>query len=70
MTESYLGLDQSVRGCQNEESLHECTTKHYKQTALNQCGCVPLTIALSKNVSSSYIALKTQVDINDETFSG
>ena len=29
ITDSYLGLDQDVRKCQNEESLFSCTTRQY-----------------------------------------
>ena len=29
VTESFLGLDQDVRGCQNEEHYDECTTRQY-----------------------------------------
>ena len=48
VTESYLGLDQDVRGCQNEESLDVCTTRHYIKTLLDQCGCLPLNIQLTE----------------------
>ena len=27
VTKSYLGLDEDVRGCQDEEPLNNCTTK-------------------------------------------
>ena len=43
MTDSFLGLDQEIRGCQNEESLHNCTTKRYIDTFMEICGCLPLT---------------------------
>ena len=44
ITESYLGLDQDVRGCQNEESLNDCRTRSYKDTLLKKCGCLPSNI--------------------------
>ena len=50
VTESYLGLQQNVRGCQNEEELYNCTTKYFKDTMLEQCGCIPLDIAIEINV--------------------
>ena len=40
-TESYLELGVGDRGCQNEEPLHNCTTQHYIETFLDQCGCLP-----------------------------
>ena len=49
VTESYLGLDQNIRNCQNEEPLDTCTTKRYLDTVQEQCGCLP--IGLSNNVS-------------------
>ena len=57
VTESYLGLDQDVRGCQNKESYHNCTTRKYIDTLLDKCGCIPLTIKLSDLVNN--------VDINE-----
>ena len=50
VTDSYLGLDMKHRGCQNEEPLDNCTTRHYIDTLLQQCGCLPLRIATFKNV--------------------
>ena len=47
VTDSYLGLDQDVRGCQNDEPLHNCTTRQYLDTLLKECGCTPFTIRLS-----------------------
>ena len=51
VTESFLGLDQDVRGCQNEEHYDECTTRHYIENMKEKCGCLPLSIALSYQVS-------------------
>ena len=50
VTESYLGLQPNVRGCQNEKELYNCTTKYYKDTMLEHCGCIPLDIAIEINV--------------------
>ena len=47
-TDSYLGLDQNIRKCQNEESLYNCTTRKYIDTLLDQCGCLPLNIKIDK----------------------
>ena len=32
VTDSYLGLDQDIRGCQNKEPLLNCTTEQYVNT--------------------------------------
>ena len=50
VTDSYLGLDQDVRDCQTEESLDKCTTKHYIDSVLLECGCLPLNIIRSNKV--------------------
>ena len=46
VTESFLGLPKAAQGCQNDETLHSCTTKHYKDTLLDMCGCLPFSIQL------------------------
>ena len=51
VTESFLGLDESVKDCQNKEEFDECNNKHFKKTLLEQCGCLPLGIRISKKVS-------------------
>ena len=48
VTESYLGLDQEERGCQNEETLDNCTSRQYYDTILVKCGCLPLHIRPSE----------------------
>ena len=50
VTDSYLGLDQEVRGCQNEEPQDHCRTRVHRDTLLEQCGCLPFNIRLSDNV--------------------
>ena len=54
VTETFLGIDQAVRGCQNEEHYDECTTRHYIQNMREKCGCLPLSIALIDQVSKSF----------------
>ena len=53
-TESYLGLDQDVRGCQNEEPFDNCTTRLYIDTLMEQCGCLPFSIRLPSNKVPNY----------------
>ena len=50
VTESFLGLDEEDRKCQNEDTLQDCTTKLYLDTIMGECGCVPLNIKLSHQV--------------------
>ena len=49
VTESFLGLDMNY--CQNVEPIQECEGRHYKNSLLQHCGCLPLRIAIYKNVS-------------------
>ena len=51
VTDSYLGLEQEVRGCQNKESLHDCTTKHYIDDLKKHCGCIPFSIRMPNDLT-------------------
>ena len=51
VTDSYLGMDENVRGCQNVEPLKNCTTRLYMNTLLRDCGCLPFNIRLVNKVS-------------------
>ena len=42
VTDSYLDLDQDIRGCQNLEPLYNCTTRQYMNTIMDKCGCLPV----------------------------
>ena len=44
VTESFLGLDQDVRECQNDETLYDCTTRNHVNSMLEQCGCLPINM--------------------------
>ena len=59
VTESYLGLDQEDRGCQNEEPLINCTTRKYNDTLLGECGCLPFNIRIFHQVYFFKMCLKT-----------
>ena len=52
VTDSYLGLDENVRECQNQESFYECTTRNYLDTCVKQCGCLPANIKSSNKVTT------------------
>ena len=49
ITKSYLGLDQDVRNCQNVEPYQNCTSRHYFNTFIGQCGCLPFYMMPSNN---------------------
>ena len=48
--ESFLTLDKDVRGCQDDESLSDCTTTNYLKALLNICGCYPLHLKMKSKV--------------------
>ena len=52
VTDSFLGLDMEDKGCQNEEPIENCTTRHYIETLLHQCSCLPLKLTEAQNVKS------------------
>ena len=50
VTDAFLGLDKTIRECQNEEQIDNCTTRQYLNALLNQCRCLPLNLRLSEKV--------------------
>ena len=48
--DSFFNLDQDIIGCQNDEELTNCTTRHYIDTLINECGCLPFNIRLNDQV--------------------
>ena len=44
VTESYLGLNEDIRRCQNEEAFEVCTTKLYKSALMSKFNCLPFNI--------------------------
>ena len=44
VTKSYLGLDQHIRGCQDNEPLYNCTTRHLIDEYLEKCHCLPFNL--------------------------
>ena len=51
-TDSYLGLDLDTRDCQNDKPFYNCTTQHYMEGLLRQCGCLPLNLRFSAEVGN------------------
>ena len=49
--EDFLSLDPSVQGCQNDDEMYNCTTRHYIDSLLRNCGCIPLNIRLTNKVT-------------------
>ena len=68
VTESFMNLDDNVRGCQDVEVLSTCTVKKYVQTK-SKCGCVPLSLSLDDEDSICKLPKETSCskDILNET---
>ena len=58
VTESYNGLPQSVRGCQNQEPFENCTSRIYFDSLMAKCGCLPFNMLLAEKVANGQIFLK------------
>ena len=51
VTDSFMGLPQEERNCQNKENFLDCTTRHHLENVLANCGCLPMSIgSFIKNV--------------------
>ena len=61
-TEPYLGLDQNIRECQNEEPYYNCTTRNYINNILSQCECLPLSIGVS-NINEVNVTIMLVIQI-------
>ena len=46
VTDSFLGLDEDDRGCQNEEPYTNCTTRSYLRRVTQKCGCLPFALGV------------------------
>ena len=55
ITDSYLGLEQHIRGCQNQEPVFNCTTRNYIEAVIKNCGCLPLIIKLMSHMKVKLI---------------
>ena len=58
--DSFLGLDQDVRKCQNDETLFNCTTRKYIEAVVSKCKCLPSNLRLFNKV--------WQIDIQVQLF--
>ena len=54
VTESFLGLNEEVRDCQDKEAIQNCTTRQYIHTILEECGCLPINMKLSHKVEGGF----------------
>ena len=50
VTDSFMGLQQDTRKCQNIETYDECKTRLHLKQLRQKCGCLPLSFGLSGKV--------------------
>ena len=50
VTDSFMGLHQDTRECQNIETYDNCKTRLYIEQLRQECGCLPLSLRLSEKV--------------------
>ena len=50
VTDSFMGLDEDARSCQNIETYDNCNTRLHLKNLRQECGCVPLSLKLSEEV--------------------
>ena len=50
VTDSFLGLNEKTRNCQNIETYNDCKTRLYVENLRKECGCLPLTLESSQKV--------------------
>ena len=51
VTDSFLGLDENVRGCQSQEPYDNCTMRNFIELMKEKCGCITLAMNLNDEVS-------------------
>ena len=49
-THFFDSLDEKSRHCQNVESIIDCTTRHYMDELIRECGCLPFQIRQDEKV--------------------
>ena len=50
VTDSFMGLNRDTRKCQNVETYDNCNTRLLLENLRKECGCLPLSLILSKKV--------------------
>ena len=59
-TDSFLSLDDEIRGCRiSEESHDDCTTRLYVDNMRQKCGCLPFTISSQEEVRTLFSLMLT-----------
>ena len=54
VTDDFLGLEKEVIQCQNHETYEDCRTKHYIDSLLENCQCLPFSVGMRDKVRNSF----------------
>ena len=65
VTDSYLGMDQNIRECQNKEPALDCSTRHYINNLVQKCGCLPFDLLLSDKTVRFKVHFRYKIIIID-----
>ena len=60
VTDSFMGLNQEARKCQNIETFDECKTRIYVENMKQECGCLPFSLKLSRWVKNNINKLRSR----------
>ena len=54
VTDSFLGLNENTRGCQEKRNHEKCVSKDYVNKIMKKCGCVPISLSLHEQVQKYF----------------
>ena len=65
-TDLFLNMNDDKKGCQNKETLEECTSKLAINKIIDQCGCIPYKLANFSHQDESPICKQNEVLCTDK----
>ena len=65
-TEIFLDMNDDKKGCQNRETLEECTSKQGLNLIISQCGCIPYKLANFSQPNEAPICNQNKVFCTDK----
>ena len=65
-TDIFLNMNDEKKGCQNKETLEECTSKQGLTKIIDQCGCIPFKLANFSHPYESPVCKQNEVLCTDK----
>ena len=65
-TDIFLNMNEDKKGCQNKETLEECTSRKGLKKILDQCGCIPYKLANFSDPYESPVCKQNEVSCSDK----